>query len=195
MLAGSAFESNNAKEGKFFMTMFNLQGERIFDNVDSAARLSTRRMHLMGNVFDQNGDLVLISESWKYDATRAIASTAGTILVGALLGGYVYTGSSARLDHKIDHLNFATLSPIDGSLKKFKSFPVGPWLNYGRLMTEGSHVLLIVSNQVISYDANDPNAAPAILTTLKFGESILVTPSGPIAMKMSKGIYTLNRIH
>lgn len=194
MLAGSAFEANNTKEGKFFMTMFNLSGEKIFDRVDSAARLSTRRMHLMGNVFDQNGDLILISESWKLDATRAIASTAGSILVGALLGGPVYTGVNARLDHKIDHLNFATLSPIDGSLKKFKSFPVGPWLSYGRLMTEGSHILLIVSGQVISYDANDPNAAPAILTTLKFGESILTSPSGPIVMKMSKGIYTLSRV-
>lgn len=195
MLAGSSFESNNTKDGKFFMTMFNLSGEKIFDSVDSAARLSTRRMHLMGNAFDQNGDLVLISESWKLDATRAIASTAGSILVGALLGGPVYTGVNTRLDHKIDHLNFATLSPIDGSLKKFKSFPVGPWLSYGQLLTEGSHILLIVSGQVISYDANDPNAAPAILTSLKFGESILTTPSGPIVMKMSKGIYTLNRVH
>lgn len=195
MLAGSAFESNNAKDGKFFMTMFNLSGEKIFDTVDSAARLSTRRMHLMGNVFDQNGDVVLISESWKLDATRAIASTAGSILIGAMLGGYGYSAVNTNLDHKIDHLNFATLSPMDGSLKKFKSFPVGPWLSYGRLITEGSHVLLIVTNQVLSYDANDPNAAPAILTTLKFGESVMTTPSGPLVIKMSKGVYTLNRIH
>jgi hypothetical protein len=195
MLAGSAFESNNAKDGKFFMTMFNLSGEKIFDNVDSAARLSTRRMHLMGNTFDQNGDLVLITESWKPDATRAIASTAGSILVGAMLGGYVYGGVNPRLDHKIDHLNFATLSPMDGSLKKLKSFPVGPWLSYGRLITEGSHILLVVSSQVISYDANDPNAAPALLTALKFGEGILATPWGPIVTKMNRGMYTLRRVH
>jgi hypothetical protein len=192
MVAGSAFESNNTKDGKFFMTMFNLSGERIFDNVDSAARMSTRRMHLLGNVFDENGDLVLVAEGWKLDATRAIASTAGSILVSAVLGGYtrVYGG----LDHKIDQLIFATLSPIDGKLKKFKSFPVGPWLNYGRLITEGSHVLLAVSNQVVTYDVNDPNAAPALLTALAPGQNIIAIPSGPIIIKMYKGIYTLNRL-
>jgi hypothetical protein len=192
MLAGSEFQSNNTKDGKFFMTMFNLSGDRIFDQVDSAARMSTRRMYLMGNVFDQSGDLVLVAEGWKPDATRAIASTAASVLVGAMLGGYsrVYTG----LDHKIDQLIFATLSPVDGSLKKFKSFPVGPWLNYGRLITEGSHVLLVVNDQVISYNTNDSNAAPSLLTTLKIGENIIAAPSGPIIIKYYKGIYTLSHI-
>jgi hypothetical protein len=170
--------------------MFNLEGEKIFDNVDSAARLSTKRLHLMGCAFDNNGNLVLVGESWKIDATRAVAATGASILLAATIGGYanVYTG----LDHKIDNVVFATLSPQDGALINFKTFPVGPWLNYGRLMTQGSHVLIVVSNQVIIYDVNDPNRPPAPFTSLKYNEYLILTPYGALVNRHEKGMYTLN---
>jgi|GEM_PF-6128247 len=193
MVAGSEYESYNTKNGRFYMTMYNLSGERIFDNVDSAARLSTRRMHLMGSVFNQDGDLVLIAEGWKPDATRAIATTAASILAASLLGGYanVY----ARVDHKIDNVVFATLSPVDGSLKNFKTFPVGPWLNYGRLMTIGSHALFAVSGQVIIYNVNDPNAPPVPFTSLRMNESLILTQTGAIINKQEKYQCVLSLVH
>jgi hypothetical protein len=189
MVAGSEFESSNTKNGKFFMTMYNLDGERIFDNVDSAARLSTKRLHLMGHTFDGNGNLVLIAESWKYDATRAVAATGMSILMAA--AGVGYGGVYGGLDHKIDHVVFATMSPTDGSIKNFKTFPVGPWLDYGRLLTQGSHVLFAVSNNVIIYNVNEPNHAPAPFTSLKLNESLTLTPRGPLVNRRDGKNYTL----
>src|SRR5258707_11695230 len=52
LVAGSEFESGSTKDGRFYVTLFNLDGDKILDKVDSSAVLSTRRLHLMGNVFD-----------------------------------------------------------------------------------------------------------------------------------------------
>jgi len=181
MVAGSEYPSSNTKNGHFYMSMFGLNGEKIFDQVDSAARLSTRRLHIMGNVFDQDGNLVLVGEGWKVDATRAVATTAASVLLAAAIGGVprVYTG----IDHKIDNVVFATLSPVDGKLISFKSFPVGPWYDYGTLMTSGSVALISIFNQVIIYDANEPNSPPKPFTTLRSRENLLLTPYGPIIGK------------
>lgn len=192
MVSGSEFESGSTKNGRFYMSMYNLFGEKIFDNVDSAARLSTRRLHLMGNVFDQDGNLVLVGESWKPDATRAVVTSAASILLAVAVGGYA--GVNTRVDHKIDHVVFATLSPVDGKLINFKTFPVGPWYDYGILMTEGSHVLIAISNQVISYDASEPNTPPAPFTSLRSGENLILTSSGPIVGKSERGRYVLTKL-
>ncbi len=195
MVAGSEYESGNTKNGRFYMSMFNLYGDKIFDNVDSAARLSTKRLHLMGNVFDQDGNLVLVGESWRPDATRMIAATAGSVALALLTRG-VYTRVYAPgVDHKIETVVFATLSPIDGKLINFKTFPVGPWYDYGNLMTEGSHVLIAISNQVISYDVNEPNSPPAPFTSLGTRENLILTPSGPVINKWEKGRYVLSKLH
>ncbi len=193
MIAGSEFESGNDKNGRFYMSMFNFAGERIFDEVDSASRLSTRRVHLLGSVFDQHGNLVLVGEGWKADATRAIASTAASVLLAVTMGGYM--GVNTQVDHKIDHVVFATLSPADGKLINFKTFPVGPWYDYGSLITEGSHVLMAISNQVIIYDANEPNVPPKPFTSLRSNENLILTPSGPIIGKWERGRYVLSRLH
>lgn len=192
MIAGSEFESGNTKNGKFYMSMFNFSGEQIFDRVDSASRLSTRRLHLMGNVFDMDGNLVLVGEGWKADATRAIASTAASVLLAVTVGGYM--GLSTRVDHKIDNVVFATLSPGDGKLINFKTFPVGPWYDYGTLMTEGSYVLITISNQVIIYDANEPNTPPKPFTSLNSNENLILTPTGPVVGKWKKDQYVLGRL-
>ncbi len=189
MVAGSEFESTNTKNGKFFMTMYNLDGDKIFDHVDSAARLSTKRLHLMGHAFDRDGNLVLVGESWKYDATRAVAATGVSILMAA--AGVGYGGVYGGLDHKIDHVVFATMSPTDGSITNFKTFPVGPWLDYGRLMTQGGHVLIAVSKSVIIYNVNEPNQAPAPFTSLKVNESLILTPFGPLVNRRDGKNYTL----
>jgi hypothetical protein len=192
MIAGSEFESGNLKNGRFFMSMFSLYGEKIFEKVDSAARLSTRRLHLMGNVFNQDGNLVLVGEGWKPDATRAVVYSAASILLAVTVGGYA--GVSTRVDHKIDNVVFATLSPVDGKLINFKTFPVGPWYDYGNLMTEGGHVLISISNQVIIYDANDPDTPPKPFTKLGSRENLILTPSGPIINKWEKGRYVLSKL-
>ena len=174
--------------------MFNLSGEKIFDNVDSAARLSTKRLHLMGSVFDQDGNLVLVGESWRPDATRAIVSAAGSIALALLTRGAYTRVYAAGIDHKIESVVFATLSPADGKLINFKAFPVGPWLEYGSLMTEGSRALIAISNQVIIYDANEPNAPPKPFTSLRSRETLILTPSGPIINKWDGSRYTLSRL-
>ncbi|HCW09119.1 MAG TPA: hypothetical protein DGG95_17315 [Cytophagales bacterium] len=188
MVAGAEYESANSKNGKFYMSMFDLSGQPIFDQVDSAARLSTRRMHLMGSVFNQDGNLVLVGEGFKLDATRMVATTAVSILLGVpqVVGG---------LDHKIDHLIIATLSSTDGKLTDFKSFPVGPWLSYGRLLTYDSKIILIVSGQVLVYDANETNSAPSLFATLNTGENLILTSFGPIKSKRTNRLITLSRFH
>ena len=192
MVAGSDYQYG-ARNGRFYMTMYNLRGERIFDAIDSAARLSTRRMHLMGSVFNQDGNLVLVGEGWKADATRAVAATAASFLLTAAvgIGPRVYMG----LDHKVDQVVFATLSPGDGKLLDFRSFPVGPWYNYGALLTEGSHAMIQVGNQVISYDANDPARPPVLFTSLRDRESLVLTPAGPLINQRSGNYHTLRRVH
>ncbi len=193
LVAGSEFESGSTKDGHFFMTQFNLDGDKILDEVDSSTVLSTRRLHLMGNTFDQDGNLILIGEGWRPDATRAIATTASSIALALLTrGAYVRVGVGG-IDHKIENITFATLSPQDGKLKSLKAFPVGPWLTYGRLMTEGSYALFLVNSQVIIYDVNDPNHPPSPFTSLRSNESLILTPSGPIINKKANGHYTLRR--
>ncbi len=195
MVAGSEYPSGNTKNGRFYMSMFALNGEKIFDQVDSAARFSTRRLHLMGNVFDQEGNLILIGEGWKVDATRAVATTAASVLLAAAIGGVpgVYTG----VDHKIDNVVFATLSPVDGKVINFKSFPVGPWYDYGNLMTAGSHVLIAIANQVIIYDVNEPNSPPKPFTSLRSRENLLLTPYGPLIGKWNnhRDGYVISFLH
>ncbi|HEV8512912.1 MAG TPA: hypothetical protein VGQ59_06530 [Cyclobacteriaceae bacterium] len=193
LIAGSEFESGSTKDGRFYMTQFTLDGDKILDEVDSSTLLSTRRLHLMGSVFDQDGNLVLIGEGWKPDATRAIATTAGGVALALLTRGAYVRVYSAGIDHKIENVTFATLSPENGKLKSLKVFPVGPWLTYGRLMTEGGFVLLQVKDQVIIYDVNDPNHPPSPFTSLRTNESLILTPSGPIINKKSNGHYTLRR--
>jgi hypothetical protein len=147
----------------------------------------------MGNVFDREGNLILIGEGWKPDATRAIATTAGSIALALLTrGAYVRVGVGG-IDHKIENITFATLSPQDGKLKSLKVFPVGPWLTYGRLMTEGGYALFQVNSQIIIYDVNEPNHPPSPFTSLHSNESLILTPSGPIINKKANGHYTLRR--
>jgi hypothetical protein len=194
MVAGSEFESGKTKDGRFYMTLFNLKGEKIFDQVDSSALLSTRRLHIMGNTFDQDGNLVLIGEGWRPDATRAIAGAAGSIALALLTRGAYTRVYATGIDHKIESVVFAFLSPEDGKLKSVKTYPVGPWLTYGRLMTEGAYALFHVKNQVIIYDVNNPNRPPSPFTTLRPSESLILTPSGPIINKKANGYYTLSRV-
>ncbi|MBS1488313.1 MAG: hypothetical protein JST43_12065 [Bacteroidetes bacterium] len=195
MLAGSDHESYNEKDGKFFMTQYSLQGDLIFDRIDTAQRLSTKRMHLMGNTFDQNGNLVFVAESWKPDATRMIATTAATVALAILSrGAYVNTGI-AGMDHKIDQINFATLSPDNGSVLTFRKFPVGPWLNYGRLLTQGEHVLIIVNNQAIHYNVSDPDKPPSLFTSLQVNESLMLTSAGPVVVNVTRRHYKLKRLN
>jgi hypothetical protein len=193
MMAGSEYETNNSKHGKFFMTMLSLNGEKIFDKVDSAERLSSRRMHLMGNVFDQDGNLVLVAEGWKPDVTRAVAATAASVIFSAAFG--TYSRVYASVDHKIDNVIFATLSPMDGKLINFKSFPVGPWLDFGRLLTEGSHAVIAVNREALSYDVNAPNTPPTLLTVIHSNENLILTSFGPIVTRWTGTRITLNRLH
>ncbi|MGC4023169.1 MAG: hypothetical protein QM734_15115 [Cyclobacteriaceae bacterium] len=195
MIAGSEYESTNGKDGKFYMSMYNLSGERIFDHVDSSAVLSTRRLHMMGNVFDQEGNLVLIGEGWKPDATRMIASTAASVAIAVLSRGSYTRVYASGLDHKVENVVFATMSPMDGQVKNLKTFPVGPWLIYGTLLTEGGHAVFIVNNQVLNYDVDQGNLAPSMLTTLGMNESLTLTPSGPIVVKKERMKTTLRRLH
>lgn len=192
MLGGSEFETSNSKHGKFFMTMLSLNGEKIFDKVDSAERLSTRRMQLMGSLFDQDGNLVLVAEGWKPDVSRAVAATAASVLFSAAFG--TYTRVYAGVDHKIDNVIFATLSPMDGKLVNFKSFPVGPWLSFGRLLTEGSHAVIAVNRDVLMYDVNSPNTPPSILTVVNYNENLILTSFGPIVARWSNSKITLKKI-
>ncbi|MBS1486746.1 MAG: hypothetical protein JST43_04090 [Bacteroidetes bacterium] len=195
MLAGSDYETSNEKYGKFFMTQYNLQGDLIFDRIDTAQRLSTKRMHLMGNTFDQNGNLVIVAESWKPDATRMIATTAATVALAVLTRGAYINNSVVGIDHKIDQINFATLSPDNGTVLAFKKFPVGPWLNYGRLLTQGEHVLVIVNNQAIHYNIGDPDKPPSLFTSLQFNESIMLTSAGPVVVNVTRRHYKLKRLN
>lgn len=193
MLAGSDFESASLKNGKFFMMLFDVSGEKIFDKTDSAQRFSTKRMHLMGGAFDQNGNVVLVAEGWKPDATRAIVATGASILVAAMGGGY--PGLYTSVDHKIEQLIFATLSPVDGSLQNYRSFPVGPWLSYGQLTIGGSHILLQVNNEVFMYDVNEPSTPPFLFTSLQANESLELSGSGPIVVSLLKKKYQLRKIN
>jgi hypothetical protein len=194
MLAGSEFPSMNDKNGKFYMSLYNLEGERIVDHIDSAAVLSSKRLHLMGSAFDDQGNLVLIGEGWKPDATRMVASTAATFALAVLTRG-AYVSGIQGVDHKIENLVFATLSSTNGKLQSLKTYPVGPWLTYGGLMTESNHVVIQYFDHTIIYDVNTPEMAPAPLTMLNTGERMILLPTGPVIVKPSKSQFILRRLH
>lgn len=194
MLAGSEFPSTNDKNGKFYMSLYNLSGERIFDQIDSSAVLSSKRLHLMGSVFDDQGNLVLIGEGWKPDATRMVASVATTIMMAALTRG-AYVSGVQGVDHKIENVVFATLSSTSGKLQSLKTFPIGPWLTYGRLMTESNHVVLQYFGNTLIYDVNLPENAPIPLTLLNANERLILLPTGPVIAKSIKSQFILRRLN
>jgi hypothetical protein len=181
LLAGVEYPNEGAKNGQFFLSIYDLEGTRIFDRLDTASRFSSKRMRLMGSAFDENGDLVLAGQGWKLDPTRAIATTVIGIAAAALIGGpAIY---SAQMDVKIDQLIFATISPDDGMVKNFKTFPVGPWSQFGRLMTGGDHMLLRFNNNVLIYYMNELETPPQPFTTLSAVEDIFLASFGPVILR------------
>jgi hypothetical protein len=192
MIAGTEYSGNTAKHGRFYMSMFDLTGNRLFDKVDSTDRLTSQRMHTLGHVFDAGGNLIIIGEGWKPDATRAIAVTTASILTAVLIGGVprVY----GTIDHKITSLVMARISSTNGSLLNFYSFPAGPWLRYSSMITDGSHVLIENANQLLLYDPDQPGRPPVLFTTINPRNGLLITRLGPVTIATGRKKLTIERI-
>ena len=192
MIAGTEYAGNSAKHGRFYMSMFDLTGNRLFDEVDSTDRLSSQRMHTLGHVFDAEGNLIIIGEGWKPDATRAIAMTTASILTAVLIGAT--PGVYGTIDHKITSLVMAKISSTNGSVINFYSFPAGPWLQYSSMITDGSHVLIENANQLLLYDPDQPGKPPVRFTTFNPRQGLMITPFGPITITTGRKKLTLERI-
>ncbi|MEJ0054938.1 MAG: hypothetical protein WDN75_04395 [Bacteroidota bacterium] len=181
MIAGDEFNEKNLKNSHYFMTMFDLKGNRLFEKVDTTDRLGKYKRHLMGSAFDKDGNLVLIGEGYKADVTKAVATTAAGIAAGVFLGGGVVIGAGGgrSVDNKIDFITSVVLSANNGEVKKYKSFPVGPWHDFASFLTDGQHVLIGISNKFLLYDIDDPDIPPTQFATLKSREKLILTPFGP----------------
>lgn len=184
LVAGTEYKTGKEKSGHFFVSLFDLDGKRILDEVDTTARLSSTRMHALGHVFDREGNLFVIGEGWKADYTAAIATSAAGILSAALLGGAPYMNTQP--DQRITSLVVARISTVDGKVKDFYTFPVGPWSQFSDMITDGSKVLIENYNQVLMYDPEQPNKAPSLFTSLRSGEGLIIGPFGPARVKPGK---------
>jgi hypothetical protein len=177
LIAGDEYKEQNLKDSHFFMTMFDLEGKQLFEKIDTTDRMGKYRRHLMGSIFDREGNLMLIGEGYKRDATKAIASTAAGIAFGVLLGGPVIVNS--QVDNRIDFISAAILSSENGQVKEYHTFPVGPWYDFANFLTDGEHILIGVSNKFLLYNASEPNVPPVMFATLRSRERLLLTSFGP----------------
>ncbi|CAN5616608.1 hypothetical protein BH10BAC4_BH10BAC4_00310 [soil metagenome] len=177
LIAGDEYKEQNLKDSRFFMTMFDLEGKQLFDKIDTTDRMGKYRRHLMGSIFDQEGNLVLIGEGYKRDATKAVVSTAAGIAIGVLLGGPAIISSD--VENRIDFITSAVLSSDNGQVKQYRTFPVGPWYDFANFMTDGEHILIGVSNKFLLYNASEPDVPPVMFATLRSRERLLLTSFGP----------------
>jgi len=180
LIAGNEYVGQQTKNLNFFMALFDLDGNVIFDRVDTTNRMSKHRNKLMGHAFDNNGNVVLAGEGYKLDATRAIISTATSVMLAAALGSGTNVSARTGLDTRIDFVTFVTLSTSNGEVLSFKKFPVGPWYEFANYMSDGEHMLIGVSNKFLIYDPNKPDTPPSFFTALKSKEQLLLTPMGPM---------------
>ncbi len=117
MIAGAEYQGNN-KNSKLYMSMFDMQGKLLFDKMDTTDRMGKYRRHLLGSSFDKDGDLVLIGEGYKLDATRVVVATAATVALGVLMGGGVVASGGGSADSRIDFISSAVLSTQTGGREK-----------------------------------------------------------------------------
>ena len=184
MVAGTEYPLGKQKHGHFFMSMFDLSGKSIFDQADTTDRMSSQRMHTLGYVFDLEGNLLIIGEGWKLDYSRAIAGTAISILFTAALG--VPMIPQTGVDQHITSLIIAKISPTDGIVKDFFAFPIGPWFQFSQLITDGVHIFIANSSEVLSYNPDQPNLAPSNFVNFHYREQLIIGPDGPVAIKVKK---------
>ncbi len=179
MIAGDESQGQKLKNSHFFMTMFDMRGNRLFDKVDTIDRMGKYRRHLMGSVFDKDGNLILIGEGYKLDATKVIATTAASIAVGVLLGGGYVPGLGGNVENKIDFVTSVVLSTYNGEVKQYRTFAVGPWHDFATFLTDGQHVLIGVSKKFLLYDVDTPEIPPTQFATLKSRDKLILTSFGP----------------
>ncbi|CAN5470109.1 hypothetical protein BH09BAC3_BH09BAC3_34030 [soil metagenome] len=177
MIAGAESESND-KNSRLYMSMFDLEGNILFDRMDTTDRMGKYRRHLMGSAFDKDGNLVLIAEGYKIDATRAVATTAAAVALGVLVGG-ISIGGGVPADNKIDFITSAVMSSSTGQVQWYRNFPVGPWHDFATFYTDGERVLIGVKSKFLLYNVSDPAVAPSQFATVKMSEQLILTSFGP----------------
>ncbi len=178
MIAGAESESSN-KNSRLYMSMFDTQGRQLFDRMDTTDRMGKYRRHLMGSAFDKDGNLVLIAEGYKVDATRAVATTAAAVALGVLIGGVSIGSGGVSADNRIDFITSAVLSTSTGQVQWYKNFPVGPWHEFATFYTDGERVLIGVKTKFLLYNVSDPGVPPSQFATVKLSEQLILTSFGP----------------
>jgi len=178
MIAGAEHQGNN-KNSKLYMSMFDMQGKLLFDKIDTTDRMGKYRRHLLGSSFDKDGNLILIGEGYRLDATRVVVATAATVAIGVLLGGGVIASGGGSADNRIDFISSAVLSKETGNVKSYKNFPVGPWFDFSTFYSNGQQVLIGVKNKFLLYNVNEPDVPPSLFASLKIREQLLLTSFGP----------------
>lgn len=179
VLAGDEMGKNNSNKGShLFVSMFDLEGKRIFDKVDTVDRNPRYRRRILASAFDRDGNLVLLGSGFRLDATRAAGSIAAGILLTSITGYTPYM--SVGLDAKIDFVLSAVLSPEDGTIKSYNVFEVGPWYGFPNILTYQQHVLIGVLGKFLIYDTDMPTVPPEKFATLESREQLVLTGRGPV---------------
>ncbi|NOT74999.1 MAG: hypothetical protein HOP08_08720 [Cyclobacteriaceae bacterium] len=181
MLVGEEYiKEAYGKESHFFMTMFDMNGQQIFDKVDTADRMGKHRRHLSGSVFDAQGNLVLVGEGYRLDATRMVVSGLATIALAVATGANTYGyGGLGGPDDRVDFITSAIISPEDGEVKQHWNFPVGPWIGFPSFLTDGKRILIGISNNFLLYKVDAPDVPPVKFVSLKTREQLVLTSYGP----------------
>jgi hypothetical protein len=173
ILAGSEFEKNNAsnKHGRYFLTQFDLSGNRIFDRVDTVDRLSGNRLQLLGGAFGPDGDLVILGESYKLDATNVVAGTAASIALSVLVRSPNVIMPKAR--QIVQELVSARISPT-GDFLEFHRFPVDHRNEFSRMIKDDRQVYLRYKDQLWLYDLRNISNPPRRFTRISPTDDLVI---------------------
>ena len=195
MIAGTEFPRNNDKDyeknGHFYMSLLDFEGKSIVEQADTTTRLSSKRMHTLGYVFDRNDNLILIGEGWKRDYSLLGLKIAGAILTQALLG----ISSNVGPDEEITSLFMAKISPEDAGVKDFSTFTIGPWLTFSDVIADGEHVLIKNGDDVLLFDPNEIQKAPVNFTTYTSRDELVLSPYGPITLTPERKSIRMQFMH
>lgn len=142
MICWNRVPRNNGKDyeknGHFYTSLLDFEGKPIVELTDTTTRLSSKRMHTLGYVFDRDDNLILIGEGWKREYSLLGLKIAGALFTQTLLG----VSSNVRPDEEITSLFMAKISPEDAGVKDFSTFTIGPWLTFSDVIADGEHVLI-----------------------------------------------------
>jgi hypothetical protein len=182
-VAGSDFgNSTSNKHGRFFLSRFDLMGHPTFDHVDTTERLSGNRLQLLGGAIIPDGDMILVGESYKLDASAMVAGTAASIALAVLMRNPSAARTMGNVQKIVQGIVSVRMSP-DGAVKEFNTFAVDHRNAFSIFLKDDQQVYLRYKEQLWLYDLTKLSSPPQRFNTVALGEDVITFSGNLIGMR------------